>query len=169
MSAEVSARAGGSAGRPRLKGLVLHGPNLNLTGRREPHIYGTTTLDEIDRALTAHGAALDWELVICQSNHEGALVDFLHTHFGQCDGIVINPGALTHYGLSLRDALAVMAVPIVEVHLSNIHARETWRHHSVIAEIARGQIVGLGWYGYLLAVEALDRIVRDTRDATAPS
>jgi 3-dehydroquinate dehydratase-2 len=140
--------------------LVLHGPNLNLTGRREPHIYGTTTLAEIDAALRERAAALGWELAIQQSNHEGVLVDFLHAHFEQCDGILINPGALTHYGLSLRDALAAMQVPIVEVHFSNIHAREPWRHHSVIAAIARGQIVGLGWHGYLLALDALDRLVR---------
>jgi 3-dehydroquinate dehydratase-2 len=143
-----------------VKALVLHGPNLNLTGRREPAIYGTTTLAEIDAALEERAATLGWELVICQSNHEGALVEFLHEHYGQCDGILINPGALTHYGLSLRDALAALGVPIVEVHFSNIHAREPFRHHSVIAEIARGQIVGLGWYGYLLALDALDRIAR---------
>jgi 3-dehydroquinate dehydratase II len=140
--------------------LVLHGPNLNLTGRREPHLYGTTTLAEIDAALRERADALGWELAIQQSNHEGVLVDFLHAHYEMCNGILINPGALTHYGLSLRDALAAMRVPIVEVHFSNIHAREPWRHHSVIAEIARGQIVGLGWYGYLLALDALDRLVR---------
>jgi 3-dehydroquinate dehydratase-2 len=143
-----------------VKALVLHGPNLNLTGRREPAIYGTTTLAEIDAALEERAAALGWTLAILQSNHEGVLVDFLHEHFGNCDGILINPGALTHYGLALRDALAALAVPIVEVHFSNIHAREPFRHHSVIAEIARGQIVGLGWYGYLLALDALDRIAR---------
>jgi 3-dehydroquinate dehydratase II len=148
-----------------LRGLVLHGPNLNLTGRREPHIYGTTTLAEIDAALVGGASTLGWTLEITQSNHEGALVDFLHAHFGACDGIVINPGALTHYGLSLRDALAAMGVPIVEVHFSNIHAREPWRHHSVVAEIARGQIVGLGWYGYLLGLEGLDRLVRAERGA----
>ena len=147
------------------RGLVLHGPNLNLTGRREPAIYGTTTLAEIDAALQERATGLGWTLEICQSNHEGVLVDFLHAHFGVCDGIVINPGALTHYALSLRDALAAMAVPIVEVHLSNIHAREAWRNHSVIAEIARGQILGFGWYSYLLALEALNRLVRAERDA----
>jgi len=152
-----------SASSPR--GLVLHGPNLNLTGRREPGIYGTTTLAEIDTALQERATGLGWTLEICQSNHEGVLVDFLHAHFGVCDGIVINPGALTHYALSLRDALAAMAVPIVEVHLSNIHARETWRNHSVIAEIARGQILAFGWYGYLLALEALNRLVRAEHDA----
>ena len=152
-----------SASPPR--GLVLHGPNLNLTGRREPAIYGTTTLAEIDAALQERATGLGWTLEICQSNHEGVLVDFLHAHFGACDGIVINPGALTHYALSLRDALAAMAVPIVEVHLSNIHAREAWRSHSVIAEIARGQILGFGWYGYLLALEALNRLVRAEGDA----
>ena len=146
-----------------LKALVLHGPNLNLTGRREPHLYGRTTLAEIDAALHERAAVLGWALSIQQSNHEGVLVDFLHAHFEQCDGILINPGALTHYGLSLRDALAALGVPIVEVHFSNIHAREAWRHHSVVAEIARGQIVGLGWYGYLLALDALDRLVRVER------
>jgi len=161
MSAESGHRPGDSirdSSRP--KALVLHGPNLNLTGRREPQIYGTTTLAEIDAALQERAAALGWDLAICQSNHEGALVDFLHAHFGNCDGIVINPGALTHYGLSLRDALAAMGVPIVEVHLSNIHARESWRHHSVVAEIARAQIAGLGWHGYLVGLEALDRLKR---------
>ncbi|HEY7062409.1 MAG TPA: type II 3-dehydroquinate dehydratase [Chloroflexota bacterium] len=148
---------------PKYSALVLHGPNLNLTGRREPHIYGTTTLDEINRALERRAAVTQWRLTILQSNHEGELIDFLHAHFGQCDGILINPGALTHYGLSLRDALAAMDVPIVEVHFSNIHAREPFRHHSVIAEIVRGQIVGLGWYGYVLALEALDRLVRAER------
>ena len=141
------------------RALVLHGPNLNLTGRREPHIYGTTTLAEIDAALQARAASRGWTLVIRQSNHEGVLVDFLHEHFGACEGIIINPGALTHYGLALRDALAAMAVPVIEVHLSNIHAREPWRRRSVIAELARGQIIGLGWYGYLLALDALDHLV----------
>ncbi|HZU07804.1 MAG TPA: type II 3-dehydroquinate dehydratase [Chloroflexota bacterium] len=148
-----------------LRGLVLHGPNLNLTGRREPAIYGTTTLAEIDAALQRRAAALGWELAICQSNHEGALVDFLHAHFERCDGILINPGALTHYGLALRDALAAMQVPVVEVHLSNIHAREAWRRRSVVAEVARGQICGFGWYSYVLALEALDHLVRGEREA----
>jgi 3-dehydroquinate dehydratase-2 len=149
-----------SAERALRRGLVLHGPNLNLTGRREPHLYGTTTLAEIDAALHARAGQLGWALAIQQSNHEGVLVDCLHAHFGDCDGIVINPGALTHYGLALRDALAAMGVPVIEVHLSNIHAREPWRRRSVIAEIARGQIIGLGWYGYVLALEALDHLVR---------
>ena len=143
-----------------MKILVLHGPNLNLFGRREPHIYGTTTLAEIDTALERRAAELGWQLAIRQSNHEGELVDFLHAHFGECDGILINAGALTHYGLSLRDALATMGVPVVEVHFSNIHAREAWRQRSVLAEIARGQVIGLGWFGYLLALEGLDRVVR---------
>ena len=145
------------------RALVLHGPNLNLTGRREPQIYGTTTLAEIDDALRERAEALGWTLDILQSNHEGALIDFLHAHFGACEGIVVNPGALTHYALGLRDALAAMAAPIIEVHLSNIHAREAWRHHSVVAEIARAQIAGLGWHGYLVALEALDRIVQRPR------
>jgi 3-dehydroquinate dehydratase-2 len=144
---------------PPRRALVLHGPNLNLTGRREPQLYGTTTLAEINAALQARAAQRGWTLAIRQSNHEGVLVDFLHEHFGACEGIIINPGALTHYGLALRDALAAMGVPIIEVHLSNIHAREPWRRRSVIAELARGQIIGLGWYGYLLALDALDHVV----------
>jgi 3-dehydroquinate dehydratase-2 len=141
------------------RALVLHGPNLNLTGRREPHLYGTTTLAEINAALQARATHRGWTLAIRQSNHEGVLVDFLHEHYGACEGIIVNPGALTHYGLALRDALAAMGVPIIEVHLSNIHAREPWRRRSVIAELARGQIIGLGWYGYLLALDALDHLV----------
>lgn len=153
-----------SSSAARFHALVLHGPNLNLTGRREPQIYGTTTLAAIDSALQQRAAELDWQLSVLQSNHEGALVDFLHAHYQDCDGILINPGALTHYGLSLRDALAAMGVPIIEVHFSNIHAREAWRSHSVVAEIARGQIIGLGWYGYLLGLDALDRVVRAERE-----
>jgi 3-dehydroquinate dehydratase-2 len=149
---------GGVRARP-LSVLVVHGPNLNLTGRREPEVYGTLTLADINTALQERAAALGWQLAVYQSNHEGALVDFLHAHFEACDGIIINPGALTHYGLSLRDALVAMRVPVIEVHLSNIHAREVWRRHSVVAEIARGQIIGLGWRGYLLALEALHGIL----------
>jgi 3-dehydroquinate dehydratase-2 len=149
----------------KLKALVLHGPNLNLTGIREPAHYGRKTLAAINQALEQEASKLDWVLAIHQSNHEGALVDFLHEHFGACDGVLVNPGALTHYGLALRDALAAMSVPVIEVHLSNIHARETWRRHSVVAEIARGQIIGLGWHGYILALQALDRVLRVEEEA----
>lgn len=133
--------------------LLLHGPNLNMLGRREPAIYGSTTLDEIDAALRQQAEAAGASLTVVQSNHEGVLVDTLQEHWGRIDGIIINPGALTHYGLSLRDALAAMDVPIVEVHLSNVYAREAFRHTSVVAPIATGQIAGLGWRGYALALQ----------------
>ncbi len=135
--------------------LVLHGPNLNMLGRREPHIYGTTTLADINTALQQRGEAAGVNIICIQSNHEGELVDAVQTHGWNAAGIIINPGALTHYGLSLRDALAMVSAPIIEVHLSNVYQREAFRHTSVIAPIARGQITGLGWRGYLLALEWL--------------
>lgn len=138
-----------------MKILVVHGPNLNLLGQREPAVYGTTTLAEIDGALLKRSEELGVELSIFQSNSEGAIIDFLHREAPSAQGIVINPGALTHYGLSLRDALAALAVPFVEVHLSNIYAREKWRHRSLTAPLARGQISGLGWRGYIMALEFL--------------
>ena len=135
--------------------LVLHGPNLNMLGRREPHIYGTTTLADINTALQRRGEAAGVHIICIQSNHEGELVEAVQTHGWEAAGIIINPGALTHYGLSLRDALAMVSAPIIEVHLSNVYQREAFRHTSVIAPIARGQITGLGWRGYLLALEWL--------------
>ncbi|MEF3273831.1 MAG: type II 3-dehydroquinate dehydratase [Chloroflexus sp.] len=135
--------------------LVIHGPNLNMLGRREPHIYGTMTLSAINEALQERGAAAGIDVRCIQSNHEGELVDAIQTHGWEAMGIIINPGALTHYGLSLRDALAMITAPIIEVHLSNVYQREAFRHTSVIAPIARGQITGLGWRGYLLALEWL--------------
>ncbi|WP_298816730.1 type II 3-dehydroquinate dehydratase [Chloroflexus sp.] len=135
--------------------LVIHGPNLNMLGRREPHIYGAMTLDAINEALKQRGAAAGIEVQCIQSNHEGELVDAIQTRGWEAMGIIINPGALTHYGLSLRDALAMLSAPIIEVHLSNVYQREAFRHTSVIAPIARGQITGLGWRGYLLALEWL--------------
>ncbi|MEN9934087.1 MAG: hypothetical protein RLZZ387_666 [Chloroflexota bacterium] len=138
-----------------MKLLVLHGPNLNMLGRREPDVYGRTTLAEIDAALRERAEAAGVTLLTIQSNHEGALIDFLQAEAYDCDGIVINPGALTHYGLSLRDALASLKAPIVEVHLSNVYKREAFRHTSVVAPVATGQIAGLGWRGYILALEWL--------------
>ncbi len=138
-----------------MKILVLHGPNLNMLGRREPDIYGATTLAQIDAALHTRATAAGATLLTFQSNHEGALIDFLQAEGWDADGIVINPGALTHYGLSLRDALASLQAAIVEVHISNVYKREVFRHTSVIAPIAVGQISGLGWRGYLLALEWL--------------
>jgi 3-dehydroquinate dehydratase-2 len=135
--------------------LVIHGPNLNALGRRQPEIYGHTTLAQIDDALRERALAGGATVQAFQSNHEGALIDFLQEHGTQADGIIINPGALTHYGLSLRDALASLSAPIVEVHLSNVYKREPFRHTSVVAPVATGQIAGLGWRGYLLALEWL--------------
>ncbi|MCL5257558.1 MAG: type II 3-dehydroquinate dehydratase [Chloroflexi bacterium] len=140
---------------PERRILVLHGPNLNMLGKREPAVYGKTTLAEIDAALEQAAAKLGCAVETFQSNHEGELVDLVQQRLGQIDGVIINPGALTHYGLSLRDALAMLSVPIIEVHLTNIHAREEWRSKSVVAPLARGQIAGLGWRGYLLALDYL--------------
>jgi 3-dehydroquinate dehydratase-2 len=138
-----------------MKILALHGPNLNMLGRREPEIYGRTTLAEIDTALRARAETGGARLLTLQSNHEGALIDFLQAEGWDADGIIINPGALTHYGLALRDALASLKAPIIEVHLSNVYRREPFRHTSVVAPVATGQIAGLGWQGYLLALDWL--------------
>ncbi len=135
--------------------VVLHGPNLNLLGTREPEIYGATTLPMINAALSERAAAAGATVAAHQSNHEGALIDLVQAAMGAADGIIINPGAFTHYSYALRDALAAVKLPVIEVHLSNVYAREPFRHTSVIAPIATGQISGLGWRGYLLALDWL--------------
>jgi 3-dehydroquinate dehydratase II len=139
-----------------MKALVLHGPNLNLLGRREPSVYGPSTLAEIDRRLREHARLRGVRVECRQSNSEGQHIDWLHGAEREgFDGVVFNPGAFTHYSIALRDAVAAIGVPVVEVHLSNIHAREPWRHQSVIAPVARGQVLGFGPVSYLLGLDAL--------------
>ena len=132
--------------------LVVNGPNLNLLGKREPEIYGTSTLEELNSKLETMARELKIELVFFQSNSEGELVDFIQKHGFEADGLVINPGALTHYSYSLRDAVAAVRVEAIEVHLSNIYAREEARHKSVLAPVCRGHLVGFGFYGYAMAI-----------------
>ncbi len=135
--------------------LLLHGPNLNLLGTREPEVYGKMTLDAINDAAMAHAALHHVELRAEQSNHEGALIDILHVARNWADGVVFNPGAYTHTSVALRDAISAINLPVVEIHLSNIHARESFRHTSLLAPVCLGQISGFGWRGYLLAIDAL--------------
>lgn len=135
--------------------VVVHGPNLNLLGKREPEVYGTRTLADLNEVVRTKAQGLGLEVALLQSNSEGEIIDFLQKHAPGSAGIVINPGALSHYSLALYDCLQALAVPVVEVHLSNIHAREEFRAKSVTARAARGVITGLGFLGYGLALEYL--------------
>lgn len=139
---------------------VIHGPNLNMLGRREPEIYGSRNIDELNKTLEKYAESLKIGITIFQSNHEGEIVDFIHEGYNKFRGIVINPGGLTHYSIVLRDALIAVKIPVIEVHISNIYQREEFRHRSVIASIAVGQITGLGTDAYFYGLEAITKIVR---------
>ena len=135
--------------------LLLHGPNLNLLGVREPGVYGSLTLEEINRRVVAAGAEREIEVLPFQSNHEGALIDKFHEARAWAAGVVFNPGAYTHTSVALRDAIAGTGLAVVEVHLSNVYAREEFRHRSLLAPVCVGQISGFGWRSYLLGLEAI--------------
>ena len=143
--------------------LVLHGPNLNLFGRREPHIYGHTTLAQIDAQLAALAAELGVQLETIQSNHEGVLVDFLHRYIDEAQGALVNPAGLTQHGVPLHDAIKAMPFPVIEVHMSNIAARESWRVHSIISPAVKGTIQGLGPHSYLMGLRALAALAQEAR------
>lgn len=144
-----------------MKILVLHGPNLNLLGSREPDVYGSMTLNDIERELVELGESTSVTLRFFQSNHEGALIDAIHEASGWADGLLINPGGYTHTSVALRDAISAVALPTVEVHLSNTHAREEFRHRSLLAPVAVGQVQGFGWRSYLLGLHGLVAHLRD--------
>jgi len=143
-----------------MKILVLHGPNLNLFGRREPHIYGHTTLAQIDERLAALAGELGVTLETLQSNHEGALIDFLHRNIDAAQGALVNPAGLTQHGVPLHDAIKAMPFPVLEVHMSNIAAREAWRAHSIISPAVKATIQGLGPLSYLLALRGVVELAR---------
>lgn len=144
--------------------LILNGPNLNMLGVREPAIYGTDTLADVEAACAERAAELELEIDFRQSNHEGQLVDWIQEARQGADGVVINPAGFTHTSVAIHDALKLCDVPVIEVHLSNIHRREPWRHHSYISLAADGIIMGLGAQGYLLALDAMARILEAASD-----
>jgi 3-dehydroquinate dehydratase-2 len=138
-----------------MKILVLHGPNLNLLGTREPEVYGSLTLEEINAKLVELGKSLGADVKCLQSNHEGGLIDVLHDARTWADGVVLNPGGYTHTSVSLRDAISAIGIPVIEVHLSNVYAREEFRHKSLVSAVCKGRVVGFGWKSYALGLRAL--------------
>ena len=145
------------------KVLVINGPNLNILGRRPIGHYGSMSLTQINEKITQQAEESDIEITFYQSNHEGDIVDHIQENWGNYEGIIINPGALTYYGYSLKDALIDANVPIIEVHLSNIHAREDWRSKSIIADVTQGQIAGFGWRSYTAAVNVMAGLIGDQK------
>ena len=143
------------------KFLIINGPNINMLGRRDTTIYGVKTLEEVNQEISRVAERLAVEVEFFQSNVEGLLVDCIQQNWGKVQGIVINPGALTHYGLTLKDALIDFKLPFIEVHLGNPYAREPWRRHSVLSDVARGQIAGFGWRSYTAALEILAALVEE--------
>jgi len=139
--------------------LIIHGPNLNLLGTREPETYGNRTLADIDKALAERGRTLGLEVETFQSNHEGDIVDKIQAATKDCHGLIINPAAYTHTSIAIRDALLVLDIPVIEVHLSNIYKREPFRQQSMISDVVTGKIIGLGHHGYRLALEAINRLI----------
>ena len=146
--------------------LVLHGPNLNLLGRREPHIYGSMSLEQLNERLRTLAAKIQVSLVIVQSHHEGVLVDTLHKHMAEVAGALLNPAGLTQFGVSLHDAIKTMPFPVIEVHISNRHAREEWRGHSIISPAVKGTVEGLGWRSYTAALRTLVELIREPKKAS---
>jgi len=144
-----------------MKILILHGPNLNLLGTREPDVYGSMTWDDINNKLIELGKELDAEVKSLQSNHEGALIDALHDAMTWADGVVFNPGGYTHTSIALRDAISAIQIPVVEVHLSNVYAREEFRHVSMISAVCKGKITGFGWMSYTLGLRALVNVLQE--------
>jgi 3-dehydroquinate dehydratase-2 len=145
--------------------LVINGPNINILGRRNPGIYGSKTLEQVNQEISKKANALRVDVVFYQSNVEGEIINRIQESWGQIQGIVINPGAFTHYSYALKDALIDAAVPTIEVHLGNIHAREEWRRKSVIADSVRGQIAGFGWRSYTAAIEVLAGLIEEQEQA----
>ena len=143
----------------RKRVLVIHGPNLNMLGKREPEIYGHESLDQINKQLVEQGRGVGIDVVTFQSNHEGVIVEEIQEALGNYHGIIINPAAYTHTSVAIRDALAMLDIPVIEVHLSNIHKREPFRHQSMIEDIAAARIAGFGSHGYMLGLEGLAKIL----------